>query len=284
AIYGIGIGKPIWVLPRDERRRIALVNPCNLGTLEVTYADWVLQKCWPPAQVFIKVSIVLFLRRLLDCLEYFRQLAIAMIVLVIIWGTTAIIGNTFQCWPVQYYWIKHMSGHCMKGQDTFFFVIGTLSVLGNVLVLCLPLPIKIEITLLFSIRCLVCVFSIFRLVALRHFQTEDLTGWFTYYPTKSIVHSHDPSIADSAMTLIWTILELDNAIICGSLLLMKPLFQLWMGNARSKISRVSRAQSKSTEVTMVEESHHGSGPSQTGVRSPSLFVEDQVQGADQLDV
>lgn len=86
------------------------------------------------------------------------------------------------------------------------------------------------------------------------------------------------------MTLIWTILELDIAIICGSLLLMKPLFQLWMGNARSKISRFSRAQSKSTEATMIEESHHGSGPSQTGVRSPILFVEDQVQGADQLDV
>ncbi|KAJ5910681.1 hypothetical protein N7504_005324 [Penicillium tannophilum] len=163
----------------------------------------------------------------------------------------------------------------MKGQDTFFLVIGSLSVLGDVLILCLPLPIiwklhtpmreKIEITLLFSIGCLVCIFSIFRLVALRHFQTEDLT-------------------ADSAMTLIWTILELDIAIICGSLLLMKPLFQLWMGNARSKISRFSRAQSKSTEATMIEESHHGSGPSQTGVRSPILFVEDQVQGADQLDV
>lgn len=28
----------------------------------------------------------------------------------------------------------------------------------------------------------VCVFSIFRLVALRHFQTEDLTGRFSIYP------------------------------------------------------------------------------------------------------
>jgi hypothetical protein len=30
------------------------------------------------------------------------------------------------------------------------------------------------------------------------------------------------------MTLIWTILQLDMAIICGSLLPMKPLFQLWI--------------------------------------------------------
>lgn len=86
------------------------------------------------------------------------------------------------------------------------------------------------------------------------------------------------------MTLIWTILELDMAIICSSLLLMKPLSQLWMGNARNSIGRFSRTQSQSTEVTMVEESHHGLGPSQAGVRSPILFAENQVQGADQLDI
>jgi hypothetical protein len=30
----------------------------------------------------------------------------------------------------------------------------------------------------------VCIFSIFRPVALRHFQTEDLTGWFSIYTTR----------------------------------------------------------------------------------------------------
>ncbi|KAJ5931146.1 hypothetical protein N7466_006639 [Penicillium verhagenii] len=230
AVHGIGIGESIWLLPREERRRIALSN-------------WVLQKCWPPAQVFVKVSIVVFLRRLLNCLENFKRLATAIIVLVVMWGTTAIIGNTFQCWPVQYYWIKHIPGHCMKGQNTLFIIIGSLSVVGDVLILCLPLPIvwklhtpmwqKIEFTLLFSIGCLVCIFSIFRLVALKHFQTENLT-------------------ADSSMTLIWTILELDMAIICGSLLLMKPLFELWMGNVRKSISRLgSGAPSTSTEINMV---------------------------------
>lgn len=111
-----------------------------------------------------KLSIVLFLRRLLECLEYFKQLATAVIVLVVMWGTMAIIGNTFQCWPIQYYWIKHISDHCMKGQNTVFLIIGSLSVVGDVRILCLPLPIvwkshtpirqKIEFTLLFSMKCL----------------------------------------------------------------------------------------------------------------------------------
>lgn len=52
----------------------------------------------------------------------------------------------------------------MSGQNTFFLVIGSLSVVEDVVILCLPLPIvwrlhtptreKIEITLLFSMGCL----------------------------------------------------------------------------------------------------------------------------------
>jgi hypothetical protein len=132
------------------------------------------------------------------------------IVLVVAWGITAIVGNTFQCWPVQYYWIKHIQGDCMSGQNTFFIIIGSVSLAQDVLILCLPLPIvwklqtplrqKIEITLLFSIGCMyaknpkqsktrvlivyrVCIFSVFRLIALREFQTENLTGGL-FFPTE----------------------------------------------------------------------------------------------------
>lgn len=114
--------------------------------------------------MFVKVSIVLFLYRLLGCVGRFRQVATAVIIFVIAWGVTAAIGNTFQCWPVQYFWIKHIDGHCMRGQNTFYIIIGSVSVVEDVFILCLPLPIvwklqtplreKIEITLLFSIGCL----------------------------------------------------------------------------------------------------------------------------------
>ncbi|KAJ5087142.1 hypothetical protein N7456_010758, partial [Penicillium angulare] len=245
AFYGIGLGQSIYVLPREVRLRIALSN-------------WILQKFWPCAQVFVKVSIVIFLRRLLDCLEHFRPFATAVIILVVAWGVTALMGNTFQCWPVQYFWIKHIHGRCMPGQNTFFMIIGSLSVVGDVLILCLPLPIvwklhtpiqqKIEMTLMFSIGCL-----IFRLIALKHFQTNNLT-------------------MDSSLTLIWTILELDMAIICGSLLLMKPLFKSCIGSVKSSINRFSsRARPhSSTDATMTEEVYRNSGSNDWSHReSPS---------------
>ncbi|KAJ5110413.1 hypothetical protein N7532_000948 [Penicillium argentinense] len=217
AIHGIGIGQTILVLPREERVNIAL-------------ADWILQKFWPMAQVLVKVSIILFLRRLLECLDRFRLCATLVIILVVAWGVTAIIGNIFQCWPVQYFWVKRIRGHCMPGQNTFFIIIGSLSVAQDVLILCLPLPVvwrlhaplrdKLEITLLFSIGCIVCIFSIFRLVALKNFQTDNLT-------------------INSSFTLIWTVLELDVAIICGSLLLMKPFFQSCIRRVRKSITRLN---------------------------------------------
>lgn len=169
AFHGIGIGQTIWVLPREERGRIALV--CTTRTQIVSnyltafvQADWILQKFWPSAQVFVKVSIILFLRRLLDCVESFKIYATIVIVLVAVWGITAIVGNTLQCWPVQYFWIKHIQGDCMPGQNTFFITIGSLSLAQDVLILLLPLPVvwrlhaplrqKIEITLLFSVGCM----------------------------------------------------------------------------------------------------------------------------------
>ncbi|KAJ5152569.1 uncharacterized protein N7482_009047 [Penicillium canariense] len=76
-------------------------------------------------------------------------------------------------------------------------------------------------TLLFSIG--FCIFSILRLVELKHYRTDNLTY-------------------SSSLTQIWTILELDMAIICGSLLLMKPLVQPCMGTLRKGITRLSRGE------------------------------------------
>ncbi|KAJ5152570.1 uncharacterized protein N7482_009048 [Penicillium canariense] len=108
----------IWVLPREQRLRITLVIDFYLKGLKIiltgpNQAQWISQKFWPPAQVFVKGSIVLFLRRILGCVARFRQVATGVIIFVIIWGVVALIGNTFQCWPVQYFWIKHIEGHCM---------------------------------------------------------------------------------------------------------------------------------------------------------------------------
>ncbi|KAJ5198704.1 uncharacterized protein N7498_007821 [Penicillium cinerascens] len=245
AIQGIGIGQSIWALPREQRLRITLAN-------------WILLKFWPSAQVFVKVSVVLFLRRLFGLNKRFRHAATTVIIFVVAWGLTAIIGNTLQCWPVQYFWIKRIEGHCMSGQNTFFLVIGSLSVVEDVVILCLPLPIvwrlhnptreKIEITLLFSMGCLVCIFSILGLVGLKYYQTDNLN-------------------VSSSLNLIWTILELDMAIICGCLLLIKPIFQPFMGIIRKGITRLSESCFDGSKgMIMAKSSFRESGTSEFGIQ------------------
>jgi hypothetical protein len=97
-------------------------------------------------------------------MDWVRHCATALIVFVIAWGITALIANTFQCWPVQYFWIKSIEGSCMSGQTTLYTIIGAFSVVEDVLILCLPLPVvwrlqmrlreKIQLTILFLMGCL----------------------------------------------------------------------------------------------------------------------------------
>ncbi|KAJ6086591.1 hypothetical protein N7467_005505 [Penicillium canescens] len=56
AVHGVGTGGSIWALPREQRLRIALAN-------------WILQKFWPIAQVFVKISILIFLRRVVGVVD-----------------------------------------------------------------------------------------------------------------------------------------------------------------------------------------------------------------------
>ncbi|KAJ5771065.1 uncharacterized protein N7511_003116 [Penicillium nucicola] len=147
AFHGITRGKSIWSLPAEDR-------------LKVTLANWILTHFWPLSQMFVKVSIVLLLRKLLGTVNWFRWAATGVIIFVIAWAITAVIGNTFQCWPVQYFWDQTIKGHCMDGQTIFFVIIGSLSTTENFVIVLLPLPVvwrlqmpleeKIELTILFT--------------------------------------------------------------------------------------------------------------------------------------
>ncbi|KAI2814905.1 hypothetical protein CBS115989_8113 [Aspergillus niger] len=136
-----GVGLPVGDLPPDERRR-------------VQFASWMIQKFWAPSAAFIKISIIVFLKRLL--------------------GT------------------------------------------------------KFAVILLFSLGGLVCIFSLMRLIEFRTFITTDLAS-------------------SSAKESIWTCLELDIAVICGCLPLMKPLIQGFLGKVRSRVSKARSHPSSSTK-------------------------------------
>ncbi|PWY74293.1 integral membrane protein [Aspergillus heteromorphus CBS 117.55] len=221
-----GVGLSLGTLPVDERRRIQ-------------FASWMIQKFWAPSAAFVKISIVIFLKRILGTVRAFSIVSNILIAFIVCWAVTALLGNTFQCWPVQYYYDKTLDGHCMGGQRSFFQAMGAIALVEDVIILCLPTPIiwglqitfrqKVAVTLVFSLGGLVCIFSLMRLIEFREFITTDLAS-------------------SSAKESIWTCLELDVSVICGCLPLMKPLIQGFLGKVKSGVSKGRSHPSSGTKL------------------------------------
>ncbi|KAJ5943349.1 hypothetical protein N7516_003517 [Penicillium verrucosum] len=210
-----GVGLPTKSLPKDERMRIQ-------------FGSWMIQKFWAPSMAFVKISIVVFIKRLFSSIRTYVVISNCLAGFIATWALAALLTNIFQCTPVQYYYNKDLDGHCMSGQVEFFQVMGSIALIEDVIILCLPIPVfwklqinnrqKIALTMVFSLGGLVCIFSLMRLIEFRQFQLTDLA-------------------ASSAKESIWTCLELDVAIICGCLPFLNPLVQGVRSKVRSNVSK-----------------------------------------------
>lgn len=110
---------------------------------------------------FVKISIIVFLKRLLGSVRLYAIISNCLIAFIAVWALTAVLVNTFQCTPVQYYYDKSLNGHCMKGQVQFFQAMGSIALVEDVFILCLPIPIvwglqitlrqKMALTVVFSL-------------------------------------------------------------------------------------------------------------------------------------
>ncbi|KAJ5356675.1 hypothetical protein N7517_011284 [Penicillium concentricum] len=210
-----GVGLPLASLPKYERERIQ-------------FGSWMIQKFWAPSMAFVKISIVVFIKRLFGSIHAYVVISNCLVGFIATWALAALLVNIFQCTPVQYYYNKDLEGHCMAGQVQFFQTMGSIALIEDVIILCLPIPVfwrlqinnrqKIALTLVFSLGGLVCIFSLMRLVEFRKFQLTDLA-------------------ASSAKESIWTCLEINVAIICGCLPFLNPLVQGLRSKVRSDASK-----------------------------------------------
>ncbi|KAJ5479578.1 hypothetical protein N7530_005087 [Penicillium desertorum] len=201
--------------PKDERQR-------------VQFGSWMIQKFWAPSMACVKISIVVFIKRLFSSIRAYVIISNCLAGFIAAWALAALMTNIFQCTPVQYYYNKDLKGHCMSGQVQFFQVMGSIALVEDVIIFCLPIPVfwrlqvnrrqKLGLTLVFSLGLLVCIFSLMRLIEFRKFQLTDLA-------------------ASSAKESIWTCLELDVAIICGCLPFLNPLVQGVRSKVRSDPSK-----------------------------------------------
>ncbi|KXG47787.1 uncharacterized protein PGRI_016570 [Penicillium griseofulvum] len=223
-----GVGLPVKSLPKDERTRIQ-------------FGSWMIQKFWAPSMAFVKISIVVFIKRLFGSIRAYIVVSYCLIAFIATWALAALLTNTFQCIPVQYYYDKDLKGHCMSGQVQFFQTMGSIALIEDVIILCMPIPVfwklqintrqKIALMLVFSLGGLVCIFSLMRLIEFRQFQLTDLA-------------------ASSAKESIWTCLELNVAIICGCLPFLNPLVQGVRSKVRSNASKYHSQRSTGSNLQL----------------------------------
>lgn len=165
-------------------------------------------KFWAPSMAVIKISIVLFLKRILGSVRSYEITSYCLIAFIATWATTVVLVSIFQCTPIKYYYDQSSPGHCMKGQVAFFQANGAIALAEDVVILCMPIPIiwrlkitarqKIALTLVFSLGGLcvpsafilrhtlltslnrVCIFSLLRLMEFRNFLMSDIAGSSQY--------------------------------------------------------------------------------------------------------
>ncbi|KAJ5811535.1 hypothetical protein N7474_007836 [Penicillium riverlandense] len=121
---------------------------------------WLGQKFWCLAHVFVKLSIIFLIRRILFIVGSWQKITTGLIVFTVAWGVTNIVGNALQCFPPRYFWLRTIDGRCPDDQEAFAIVMGSLALAEDVVLLVIPISVvwrmmlvrseKIRITILFG--------------------------------------------------------------------------------------------------------------------------------------
>ncbi|GKT66901.1 PTH11-like integral membrane protein [Colletotrichum tofieldiae] len=165
----------------------------------------------------VKVSILLLYLRILGDLNYRKAcyIALSIVVAVSLW---TVLSSILFCVPISRNWDRSVPGVCFS-RGPNWFANASLNVATDFMILVLPLPIlpkvkqsrqqKISLYLIFALGFLylfsICIVSILRIPSL--------------IITK---YTHDPTM-DSPDIAQWSIVELNTAIVCASLITLKPL-------------------------------------------------------------
>ncbi|KAK1469791.1 hypothetical protein CMEL01_01558 [Colletotrichum melonis] len=179
----------------------------------------------------VKVSILLLYLRILRDLNY-RKACYVVLFFVVCVSLWTVLSSIFFCVPITKNWDRAVTGVCFS-QGIAWFVNAALNILTDFAILILPLPIlpkikqsrrqKIGLYLIFALGFFICVVSILRIPSL-------------------IVakYSRDPTL-DSPGIAKWSVVELNTAIVCASLITLKPLamrfFPRMLGSNRGDVGR-----------------------------------------------
>lgn len=169
------------------------------------------------AVAFVKVSIVFFYLRLVQATTTMRRVCYGTIGLLVTFLAICEIITLVQCIPITKQWdlTGVAPGHCVN-TTAFFYSTSAFNILTDIWIIVLPIRIlsriqlpkreKLILLIVFGMGVLACVASMVRLYSIRAFTL-----------------STDPFF-DSGPVNIWSMVEINIAIICASVPALKPLF------------------------------------------------------------
>ncbi|CZR64790.1 uncharacterized protein PAC_14689 [Phialocephala subalpina] len=211
----------------------------------------------------IKLSILLQYLRI--CVNRRVRLACHLtMAFIIAYGIMTFFSGVFTCTPVSYFWDKSIQGGRCVNEPALWFANAGINIFQDVLLLTLPFFIlkdlilgtrqKLCLSLVLSLGAFAAIASIIRLHALYNVSISDDITW------------------DNPGTATWSSIEINVAIICTSISVLRPLVShLFPGifssfqNTKSSggMTSASKTKIKSDKVltftAKVEEESRGSG-------------------------
>lgn len=224
------------------------------------------QMLWAIAMAFIKVSILLFYRRLFPptaTSQKWRMCNLALIVASVVFCLISLFGSGFACTPVAFIWdITIQGGHCISLIALARFTCIT-GIVTDILILTLPIPIVWNMQLNRSKKIGVCgVFLLGSLyVSLRFSFAAECTSSLLTIRLRSVcvasmirfyyleqISRNDPTWGNVNST-IWTTTESSVGIISACLPIMAPILRSKVVAVATSVFRSKRSPRESMGFT-----------------------------------
>ena len=105
--------------------------------------SWLVTKFWATSQACVKLSIILFIRRVLGLTRPVILALKVVFVSVVIWGIFAVLYTTFMCHPVSFYWDRTIpGGWCIPNEqyESLNIFSAIVAAVADITILIIPTP------------------------------------------------------------------------------------------------------------------------------------------------
>ncbi|KAK2589608.1 hypothetical protein QQS21_012717 [Conoideocrella luteorostrata] len=250
---------------------ISVTNDLEILTQKYKYAYQTSEKI---AFGLIKLSILFLWKRLFGRSKALTILCYVMIGVIVAWTIAFFFETVFQCgsnWPMNWAPIFVFLAECTASLDVLT-VFGVSDVVTDLIILAMPIP------LIWSLRMprkkKVAVTGIF---ALGFFTIASGVARLFYYLATSYNHVENPDfIGDVTLTLLWSTIELNVAMIVCSLPVLSPIFEKFRSNLVSLSGRLGIA--KWTNISNERSDRKGSNQISDILRAENGAARKEGQG------